>query len=597
MPISQQKIEEAASWHTRIDHSNTYYKEWEREMRCERLEKFFEGDQWEFDPNKNNVFNAKYVTNLFFSAIETKIPSLLFETPIFTVTPKRSSQDFDPQTASKKAKLKQDLLNTIVSDTNVDFSENIEQCAYDAFFRFGVAEVGYSANWIENPNAGKPVLKSDRTPYVEKDGKVFRQPDFLPESERVYVKSIPPKTFRVGGMDSRNLSNCSWVGYYEYIRTEDILSTPGLSKAIKDEILTSASRSYDFSTETASEFENVTKLWHIWDNRAKEKLLIPDGINLILKRTKFIRLPLFLLAPIRRTKKRSAFPIPVASQWVSPQVEYNEAREMMRAHRKRFARRYLASNNIDEDELEKVIQGGDGSFAIVDDINNSIVPIPNAQLDPSASTSMLVGKDDFNVVSATTSEIMAAQDRVTATQSVITDRRSSVRESRSRIQFALFLVKIAKEIILTAVEKFTSPVFIERFVDSQASLFQEVQEHSSTWEMIETENLVYQDFAVNVKISSMSPIANEEQKGRMLEFLAIISQYPQISMVPELLTEVAEILGFTNGRIIKQLQDLAMVQMLGQIQQGGLGQRQVAKSSPNQMEQINNQLQNQAGLV
>lgn len=597
MPIPEKQKNEAQSWKIRIANSHRTYKVWEKEMKCKTLEAFFEGDQWPDDFNRNNPAAAKYVTNLFFSAIETKVPSILFGSPVFTITPRPSNQDVNPEIAMEKARLKQDFLNTYVSDPKIDFTDNMEQVAYDAFFRFGVVEVGYAANWVENPNAGKPVLKSDRTPYIEKDGTVIKQPDSLPESERIFVKSIDPKNFRVGGLDTRNINNCSWVGYSEYVRLEDVLALPGIGKVKREAMMTSAGRSPDFIENLDGEPEDVIKIWYIFDNRAKEKLILPDGVDVILRRTSYKRLPIFMFAPIRRTKKRSAYPVPIASQWTSPQVEYNEAREMQRAHRQRFVRRFLAQQDIPEDELDKVLHGGDGAYALVQDPSNSVVAIPSAPLDSAAATSMVVSKDDFNVVSASTTEIMAASDRVTATQSVITDRRSSIRENRSRVQYAEFLNKIAKEIIQQAIEKLTEPLFIKRFVDSQETLFQEIKQLASTWQKIRVETMEYGDFAVVVKISSLSPIANEEQKSKLFEFLAIISNYPQIALVPALLQAVAEILGFNDNRIIKQLQEMAMLQMAGQMQQGGMGQRQQAKSSPGQMEQITNQLENQVGLV
>lgn len=75
-------------------------------------------------------------------------------------------------------------------------------------------------------------------------------------------------------------------------------------------------------------------------------------------------------------------------------------------------------------------------------------------------------------------------------------------------------------------------------------------------------------------------------------------------MSPTLIREAAERIGYKgNEKVIKEFQNMAILAMVGQAQnaQGGPGaaaaQRQVAKSTPNQMEQITNQLQNQVGMT
>ena len=191
----------AGTWMERVKKSIENKRKWSQHFNCDRLEAYYDGDQWE--PTGTNY--EPYVINLIFSTIEIKLPTLLFENPVFHVKPRPRGLAYDLEMAIKRSLLREDLLNTVIGDPEVGFAQEVESCILDSFFRFAVLEVGYSANWVINPNADKPILRSDNRPYTDGNKNIIRQPKELPESERIYAKRIPAANFYVGGLEGSRL--------------------------------------------------------------------------------------------------------------------------------------------------------------------------------------------------------------------------------------------------------------------------------------------------------------------------------------------------------------------------------------------------------
>ena len=581
--------EKAQAFIQRIRSADKYHEKWADKFKVKACEKYYEGFQWNAPANYD-----PYTINLIFSTVEIKLPSLTFDKPISLIRPKPGRQHWDSEKAFAGAIQKEDILNTFLMDSDNSVPEEIRLAVLDSFFRFGIVEVGFSANYIENPNAGKPVLKNDNTPYSSDTGEILEQPKMIPIEEYNYIKRIPAKCFRVGGIDSFKLSRCNWCGYYEYVRTEDLVA------AGKDDIINNVeslkwagARSEEFLEydEDSEDFKNsgdLTKIWHIWDNRAHSKYIIADSQEELLLDKPFNRLPLFPLVFHNRT--HGFYPIPPVFNMLSPQNEQNESREMMRVHRRRFVRKYFVDKNKLDDvqEVDKLENGPDGTHIYVNGNPNEIAaPLQNADLGASASQSMIVSKDDFLIVSGTSAEsILGRGGSDTATEATIIQQRTSIRESGGTKIVARWLASIFKEILLQMKENNVLPYWILKTQD---------------WEQADLTTLDDFDFEVDIDVSIISPIETERAKKGYMEFLAILNNYPQMSISPDIVREAANIVGYRNEKIIKQFMEMAQIAMIGMIEQGkqnlaALSQRQVAKSTPDQQEQITNQLTNQVGL-
>jgi len=79
----------------------------------------------------------------------------------------------------------------------------------------------------------------------------------------------------------------------------------------------------------------------------------------------------------------SPYPIPPISQGIDPSREYNQARSDIMKHRKRFNRKYeINMQGIDnEDELDKLESGEDGTFIKTRTGEKVVTPIQDAPLD------------------------------------------------------------------------------------------------------------------------------------------------------------------------------------------------------------------------
>lgn len=610
----------ASTWIERIKKANEHYEKWAQINKCSKLEQYYMGNQWE--PTGTNY--EPYVLNMVFATIQVQLPTVLFDNPVYHVKPKPRGASYDLELASQKSLLREDLLNTIVTDPDNYFPNEIELAILDAYFRFGIVEVGYAANWIENPNADKPILRSDQRPYVDSEGNVIKQPKELPESEKIYIKRIPAANFRVGGLESSELTRCNWCGYWEYVRVEDFKSNKELKNL--DLLNWSGSRSDDFIPETyGPEVDSLVRtgdllrIWKIWDLRAKKFYIFTDLQQITHLEKKFTRLPLFDLRPNRLTK--GWYPLPPVRNWKPAQDEINDSHEQMRNHRKRFTRKFVYNGSAfpDEEELDKLINGGDGTFVktAAADVRTVCAPVENADLGAQEQQSLVVTSNDLNIISGTSSESRSGvPDKTSATQANIINQRAQIRDSRQRIQVAKWLARIGREILLLAEEKFTLPVWIKMQVPV-GEIGDNFSEFSYLWHQITMNDLKGSiddedhdfDFDVSIELDSMSPITNDDEKNKFLLFLSSLTQFPELSESPLLVRELAYRIGYRNEKVIRQLQMIAGTKlkiMLAQLgipapQQGQqpmqqpnqMAQQTVAQNTPANLEQIRNQIQQQ----
>lgn len=601
----------AATWLSKIYKANKRYDDWSRRFKCDDLEEYYYGFQWK--DASQSVNYERYVINLIFSTIEVKLPSLLFKEPVFHIKPKPAKMDFDIESAVATASLKESAVNTIFSDADTEISDELELFVKDAFFRFGVIEVGYSANWILNPNAGKPVLRSDNQPFRDEKDNLLAEPKEIPESERVFVRRIKPWRFRVGGLDGNSFRKCSWVGYYDYVRTNDLRENKSLKNL--DQLQWSGYRSDDFARaeigiqrhpeeEELLKSGDITKVWHIWDLAAEIRYIFAESQSVTLYEESYDILPLVSLRFC--TSLRGWYPIPLAFNWKGPQDEYNETREAMRIHRRRTKRVYIHREGAFEDdaELDKLENGPDMSILKVQlPVGDAIQPLASAPLDSTIKDSLIVSKDDFNNVSGTSSEQRGVSDRTTATQATIIDQRSQIRESRNSITVATAFCRIARLVLITLVRRMTLPFWVKVQVDSEESLMAEYQEVQARWQQIKSSQLGDdQDFEVSLSLESMSPIENENELQKMVKFLSLLTQFPQCAFDPTLVRELAYRCGFKNEKVIRKMAQMAQIAAIGQVQQaqdslaqsgGNLAQTRVAQMTPPTGEQVQNQLRGQ----
>src|SRR5437016_5417283 len=107
--------------------AESFYNHWSIRYKTKTLEDYYRGFQWRDKLTQTNTLNYQpYTINLFWSTIKIKLAGLIFQKPEFILTPRATSQ-WDEDTAVQSAEIKQDALNTIVSNPNIKFTKHIKK--------------------------------------------------------------------------------------------------------------------------------------------------------------------------------------------------------------------------------------------------------------------------------------------------------------------------------------------------------------------------------------------------------------------------------------------------------------------------------------
>lgn len=603
-------------WSDRLKAAEPYFQEWNKLFKGDILDRYYEGFQWK---SQMELAYNPYVINKVYETIQIKIAQFIPTFPKYLVSSRPANEQEDLEAAAASANLKEDLLNTIVGDNKLNFSAEFEQAYKDSFVRFGMLEVGYDADWIVNPNAPKPLLGKDAETQLtpEQRRRIRQEPPELPQNERIYIKHIPSKTFRVGGIDHRYLNRCGWCGYYEFVHHDEILSLPKLLN--RDKVL-GASGGYanpdreglmgmssGLGFAGGQDFRRgLLKVWRIWDMRAKVRLMIIDDPCITIFQRKFDRLPLFDFRPDPRLIGEGFYPVPPAYHWLSPQDEYNETREMLRTHRRRFIRKFqVMEGMVDDEELEKFETGGDGA-CIKTKRADAIQPIQNADLGNVVAETIQTSADDLREISGTSGDERGVSDRGTATEANIVNQKASMRENKDRDRVVAWYCQVGREILLCVRDNFTQKT-ISRVTSPEGESFAgQVQANSPKYRWVASEDLSDgYDFRIDVDLTSMSVTAQQDEKQKLLEYTAYLQQNPFVAFSPYLVREAAYRIGYRNEKAIAEFQQMALLMELSRMQQlqgalqpapppqnGASGQRVLAQATPPAQEQIRQQMQN-----
>jgi hypothetical protein len=626
-------------WSDRLKGADRYYEQWEKRFRCNELEKYVEGLQWR---NQLEMGYDPYVINKFYEIIELKVAKYIPSFPNFVLTPKPFAQEWDFETAARTTQIKEDFLNTLISNDKQYFTEEAELAYKDSFTRFGIIEVGYAADWIQNPNAQEPLLKknTDREAKGKSGRKIVDEPPELPYNERVFFKHIPAKRFRVGGIDNKYLDHCGWCGYYEFVDKDDLLALPKLMNRDKIENAQGSTDLMDDSLDIETNdnkpirFPNSLKIWKLWDMRAKVQLVVLDSPAVTVFQRTFKRLPLIDFRPDRRVRTSGFYPIPPSYQWLSPQNEINETREQLRAHRRRFIRKFWVEEGaMDDEEIEKWETGPDGALVKVKPGRNGPQAVQDANLGAAIAETIPLSADDLNRISGTTNEEQGVSDRTTATQAKLVDARSSVRGSKDQDRIVDWFSRMGREALLIAKEKMVLGTWVKSQMGEgpfselsrYASMDPKVQELLAQvfgdvgrslqamvpiYKWITSEDLSSDyDAKVEVDLVSMSQSIQQIELQKLVQFLSMMTQFPMVAFSPILIRELAYRIGYRNERVLAEFQKMALLMELGRMQQmggvpgaqppvqmpnnGNVGQQITQQMNPPMQSQINDQLKQQ----
>lgn len=529
---------------------------------------------------------------------------MLFEEPSFVLRPHPYGAEYDFDKAYADTQTKEDALNYVIGREEFGFGDKHELAILDAFFGYGIIETDYSKEPIYNPSRSQHD-GSKRDPL-----------------EDLYCKQIPFDTFRVSAGANWDLSTGKWWGYYEfvpysalekYIKSGQITKPPidtdedGMDFAslpVVDGQVVVGEKMMDFPPNGA------IKILKIEDFQTGTRLVIcPDNAeagNKILEEEDFDRTSFSILRYGKR--RRGWYPLPPVFQWLSPQDEINDIRQTQKVHRKRFARKYgVLDNAVDPGELDKFLYGPDGTiFKVKKPVNEAIGLVADGPLDTANDESMRVSYGDLDRVSGATSNLTPTPDRETATGAAITSQRATIRESKEVSRVAIFMNSFART-VLRSLGRVPGSFWIKGQIPE--GLLSELKQNNVSWKQVDKKLFKTEDYSVDVKVSSISPVYQQEDKKTFLEFLAVLSQYEILSISPALIREAAYRIGYKNSTVLNEFQEMAQLAMIGKINMakqqvaatgpqapqtgpapGTLGPAQVGMSTPPTLENVRNML-------
>lgn len=604
--------ERVQEWAKRLEASDQAYKKWEDEYQTKTLWEYYLGHQWKKDNSLDPSGNPRYTINLIFPTIETQLPSKLFYHPKYLIRPTPTMTQTPGSNAEGRARLQEDTLNSFVRDSRLQFKSETFLALLESNFRFGVIEVGYSADWIDNPNAGKPILKENSAEEVkDSEGNPVLSPSEIIKQERVYFKRIPAAQFRVSAKCHNQLSRCDWVAYFEWHYPEDLKrnrrykNTTNVKSTGRVQGADSPP-SFDDSEQEA-EHRNMVKVWKIFDLRAKkrydlgegnEKFFLEEALDLWEDGTPVV--PFAALQPHPRLDE--FYPLPPVFNWISPQDELNETREMQKVHRKRFMRKFIADQSIAPEEIAKWEQPIDG--LLLRGKVDGIQPISDAPLDPTVVRNIPQTKEDFREISGVSGEQRGIAEAETATQANIIDISSRIRETKAKDQISSWLAEIGKLALYFIRKRMVLPFWVALNTDMQAqgAPLQAMQVVEG-YMQIKAEDLDGVDTEVTVDITSLSPTHESQERQDWIQALAIVTDPVRAPILLASDVLLRKTLGLFNIRNEKEIAELrafgvATLQMLMMSQQpkaspGGGAERPQPGPTPSREEtagQIQRQL-------
>lgn len=558
-----------------IDAAEKVYKKWDQTYSPDLLERYYYGLQWQNDVAE--LDKRKYVINMFYPSLKVRQPSLLFFRPKVRIEPRPGRNDDSHTDIEARAKLQQDTVNTFIGNPDIAFNLETQLAVLDAQFRFGVVEVGYTADFIDNPNAGKPVLNDKNEPLTDGDGSEVTQPSKLVNQEGLYVKWVPGNTVRVSANAHNRLERCEWFAYYEWHYIADLKANPRYKNTsnLKATGQLKDSEKSETVDADADAHKNMVKVWKRWNLRREADgsrmryVWVEGGDKFLLEEPYKI----FPFAGLKFDERLDEwYPLPPTFNWISPQNELNETREQQRVHRKRFNRMFqaLAGAFASEEEKAKWAEGEDGTLLEVTR-DEAIKPIADAPLDPTVVRNIPQTKEDFREISGISGEERGVAEAETATQANIIQLQSRVRESFGRVQVAQWLSKIGTIMLETIREYMSLPFWIKVNVDlNSPDATQEALRVGYLWQQIEGENLGDMNFDISVDVESLSPVAEESERNSWLQMLTVITnptlQIP-LATSEVLLRKTVGYFGIKSEREISEIQKAMSMSLMVAAQQ------------------------------
>ena len=571
----------------RLTDSGQTHADWEEKFNCDMLEEFYAGQQESGDQGDDY-----YILNQFFPAVEVRLPQLMYQRPRVHVSMRPGRADDLGANLDDRAKLIEEIANHFIHDPDTAFREETLLATKESLYRFGVVEVGYSANPIENPNVGKPALDEKGGALTDENGPVL-QPATIIESELLFVKRIPAKRFRFPAVSHNLLHRNDWVAYYDWAWPSDLKRNAFYNPEALDEIKSDGDYQHPESRVSNGDEDDedaakagMHKVWRFWDLRTKMRHVFrEDGCYFLLENEPFEYLPLAMLK--FHELLDSALPMPWLAGGVSPQLEMNEARNMMKSHRRRFVRRYaMRAGGMEAVEIDKLTGPPIDGQVVIESVAGALRPIEDAQLGSAAMQAVPQSQADFSRILGIGGEAQGVAESDTATQASIIDTNMKHRETFAREIVAGWLSRIVWLILKTARDRLSLDFVIKTQVDpSSPTAMEESMAVAQTWQLVQAKEIGDMDFGVEIDIESIAPDSEDRRREQWNQVLSLFSN-PQLMQVlassDTMLRRTLQFYGLRSNRDLNDIKQAMIGVLTGQIMQQVAMSMGVAPGGPPQ---------------
>lgn len=592
MPVKPSKTSDdpqVALWFKRKDAAETVQASWEDEYRVDDCYAYWKGHQREEPLDAQHERKAQI--NLVHPQVRAQLPALYFYRPFGRVTAQPERADTPQSVLPEKSQLLQDMGNYFVRDPETKFRESTFLALKESFWAFGAVEVGYSADFGDNPQATRPPLKEDEDTKVDgeegaPEGGSDLDEDGLPLSpapdagpglapvappappaesveaeikrlrdalkgETFYVKFISAKQILVSESDKAILSENDWIGYWEDYALEDIKRSkiyknvrnlkPSTGKKKPDAAATESDNAGgelkplnpDDKSSAGGTGAKKIRLYKLWDLRTKTKVVLADGHKKFLLKEPFKRCGLKFHRP--DIDPYHFRPRPPIFNGLGEQDIHNDSYEYLRRQMKSTKSRWTYDEKaIKREEIEKFekddvnyIPRGEGTV-------RPIEPVEHPQYTQLPLQTLSISERAFAQTTGVPAEARQAQTtgEKTATQATIQHTAAQVVDNFDRSTTAEWLASIIEELIALAIDHLILPRWIAINVDPDSPMaVAEAAKVAQVYRLIKAEDLEAAaagvTWHVTVDVESISPVAEQDRLNRLLQTLNFIGNPAQ----------------------------------------------------------------------
>lgn len=560
----------AKKWLDKIHTAEKLREKWYEHFNIATCYNYYQGDnkpEGQDDSEWSNV-------NFFYGILQSELPGLYSYDPYFYVSLKKSYNPTPEMIAQMTtiATVRQSMLNYLKGE--LDMKTTARLAIQDAYFQYGVVKVGYTANMVENPEAGKEMTDEETGNFLlDENRQPILEPELLPMDERYTITRVHPDDIIIDCNAGPLESSISFIAQRLKMSVEEVRENKKFSAKARKSItpsevsLESIKESDERKKGLLLESENEDKpdtcvLYEVWDLKKKKFCVV--GLNCEEYLVKPQELPAgiedhpysFLRWNLLDNKW---LPMPPTSQWIDLQEDYLDIKSKMKTHRKRFNRKYCIQQSAFQDISKAVSDlqyGEDGTVLVSNAQQNPIFPIHDAPLDQQLYMDLNNIKSEFALIAAGTNQMGSGSGIDSATEASIIAKRTAVKESDKAGLVADFIKTIGRKLDQLIKANITEDIAIKV-----------VGIEGEFWQYVKTDD--YQDIAgefdYSVDIGSMLPDVPELQRSQFLALLQLLAQAPQFMLSPALMNKLAAMYSITDKVLIQELQKLGMMMMQQQM--------------------------------